>query len=86
MTISLPKTTPACAETNLGNIVSVIAQSFLVLELVKKAYVGAQNVNIASVQRDYIAKLPEGLHRVNVEQALTRLADLVDALGTPSDC
>ncbi|MDB5666842.1 peptidoglycan-binding protein [Cypionkella sp.] len=64
---------PVHAETDLGKVVSGIAQSLIAQETEKNAYISAQRLNTTRAYRDYLAKYPQGLYRANAEQALAKL-------------
>lgn len=72
------------AQTDLGDVVSGIAQSLIAQEVDKKAYLEAQRLNTVRGYRNYLAQYPKGLYRVNAEQALVRLGATVQpAPGGP---
>ena len=64
---------PVQAQSDLGNIVSGIAQSLLAQEADRNAYVEAQRLNTARGYRGYLAKYPNGAYRGNAERALVKL-------------
>jgi peptidoglycan hydrolase-like protein with peptidoglycan-binding domain len=74
---------PASAETDLGTILSGIAQSLLAQEADRNAYIEAQRLNTVSAYRNYLATFPKGAFRVNAEQALRKLGATVDP-GKPA--
>ncbi|MDZ4310317.1 MAG: peptidoglycan-binding protein [Cypionkella sp.] len=64
---------PVQAQTDLGDVVSGIAQSLITQELDKKAYLEAQRLNTVRGYRNYLAQYPKGIYRVNAERALVAL-------------
>ncbi|WP_225027052.1 peptidoglycan-binding domain-containing protein [Xinfangfangia pollutisoli] len=73
---------PLRAETDLGDVISGVAQSLIQQELDKNAYIAAREANTISAYRDYLAKYPKGLYRANAEQAIIRLGGTAD--GSPT--
>jgi hypothetical protein len=74
--------TPVKAEQDFSKIVSGLAQSLINQELDRSAYVEAQRVNTASAYRNYLAKFPKGVFRMNAERALAKLGVPVNPLPT----
>ena len=74
---------PAAAQTDLGKVVSGIAQGLLAQEAEKNAYFQAQRLNTVRGYRDYLDKYPAGLYRVNAQQALTQLGAASNPAPTP---
>ncbi len=75
---------PVRAETDLGDVVSGIAQSLIAQEMDKKAYLEAQRLNTVRGYRSYLAQYPKGVYRLNAQQALVKLGATVDPYpGTP---
>ncbi len=74
---------PAYAETDFNNVLTGIAQSLMSQQLDQNAYAAAQNLNTVSGYRNYLAKFPNGVYRLNAEQALARLGAVVDPRPTP---
>ncbi len=70
---SLAVTAPVYAETDLGDIVTGLAQSLIAQEVDRTAYIEAQRLNTVSAYRSYLAKYPKGAFRGNAERALVRL-------------
>jgi len=64
---------PARAQTDLGDVVSGVAQSLIRQELDKNAYIAAREANTIAAYRDYLAKFPDGIYRVNAQNAIARL-------------
>jgi peptidoglycan hydrolase-like protein with peptidoglycan-binding domain len=73
------------AQTDLGDVVSGIAQSLITQELDKKAYLEAQRLNTVRGYRSYLAQYPKGIYRRNAEQALVRLGATVEPAPGTSD-
>ena len=81
---SLAGVAPIHAQTDLGDVVSGIAQSLIAQEMDKKAYLEAQRVNTVRGYRGYLTQYPKGIYRVNAQQALVKLGASVDPYpGTP---
>lgn len=74
---------PLRAETDLGEIVSGIAQSLISQEADRAAYVNAQNLNTANAYRTYLEKFPKGAYRENAKQSLKKLGAAVDPVTPP---
>ncbi len=70
---SLAVTAPVQAQTDLGDVVSGIAQSLIAQEMDKKAYLEAQRVNTVRGYRAYLTQYPKGVYRLNAERALVAL-------------
>lgn len=79
----LAMTAPVQAETDFNKVLSGIAQSLMSQQLDQSAYAAAQNLNTVAGYRNYLAKFPNGLYRLNAEQALARLGAVVDPRPTP---
>ena len=75
--------TPAHAETDFGKIISGIAQSLIVQETDRSAYLVAQRLNTARAYRDYLARFPKGAYRGNAQQALVKLGASVESENPP---
>ncbi len=75
---SLAVTGPARAETNLGDVVSGIAQSLIAQEADRNAYIQAQRLNTVRGYRAYLAQHPKGAYRGNAERALVKLGASVE--------
>lgn len=69
---------PVRAETDLGKIISGIAQSLIAQEADRNAYVQAQRLNTVRAYRSYLANFPNGAYRGNAERALVRLGATVN--------
>lgn len=77
---------PLHAQTDLGDVVSGIAQSLIAQQLDQKAYVEAQRLNTVRGYSNYLAQYPKGAYRVNAERALVKLGATVEAdRPTPND-
>ncbi|MES2435262.1 MAG: peptidoglycan-binding protein [Pseudomonadota bacterium] len=76
---------PARAQTDLGDVVSGIAQSLIAQEVDKKAYLEAQRLNTVRGYRSYLAQYPKGLYRVNAERALVKLGASVEPTPVTPD-
>lgn len=63
---------PVRAETDLGDVVSGIAQS-LIAQADRNAYLQAQRLNTVRGYRAYLAQYPRGAYRANAERALAQL-------------
>lgn len=74
---------PARAATDFGQVISGIAQSLIVQEADRTAYLEAQRRNTASAYNDYLAKFPKGAFRVNAAQALVKLGASPNAQNPP---
>ncbi len=70
---SLAGAGPVQAQTDLGDVVSGIAQSLIAQEMDKKAYLEAQRLNTVRGYRSYLAQYPKGIYRLNAERALVAL-------------
>ncbi len=66
-------TAPVQAQTNLGDVVSGIAQSLIAQEADRNAYIAAQSANTVRAYRSYLTNYPKGAYRANAERALIRL-------------
>lgn len=66
-------TAPVRAQTDIGDVVSGVAQSLIRQELEKNAYIAAREANTIAAYRDYLAKFPDGIYRVNAQNAIARL-------------
>lgn len=64
---------PAHAQTDLGKVLSEIAQSLIDQDLDRTAYVEAQRLNTANAYRSYLTRFPKGAFRTNANQALVKL-------------
>lgn len=73
---------PVQAQTDLGDVVSGIAQSLIAQELDKKAYLEAQRLNTVRGYRAYLTQYPKGIYRGNAERALVALGASVDPVPT----
>lgn len=69
---------PAPAQTDLGDVVSGIAQSLIAQEMDKKAYLEAQRLNTVRGYRAYLAQYPKGIYRANAERELVKLGASVE--------
>jgi len=69
---------PALSETNLGDIVSGVAQSLVGQQVDQSAFSRAQGLNTASAYRDYLRQFPKGAYRNNAQRELERLGASVD--------
>lgn len=79
---SFALSTPAQAQTDLGDVVSGIAQSLIAQERDKGAYLEAQRLNTVRSYRSYLTQYPKGIYRVNAERALGALGASVDPTPT----
>lgn len=79
---SLAGAAPVQAQTDLGDVVSGIAQSLIAQEMDKKAYLEAQRLNTVRGYRAYLTQYPKGIYRVNAQRALVALGDSVDQTPT----
>ena len=70
--------TPVVAQDDFGEVIGGIAQSLILQERDRSAYITAQEANTASAYRTYLAEFPKGKYRTNAEQALARLGVPVD--------
>lgn len=68
---------PVWAQTDLGDVVSGIAQSLIAQEADRNAYIVAQQANTARGYRTYLANHPKGAYRGNAERALAKLGAVV---------
>jgi len=73
LAVSIAFAGPANAQSDLGKIVSDIAQSLITQEADRAAYVDAQSQNTATAYRNYLTKFPKGTFRGNAQQALVKL-------------
>lgn len=80
---SLAAMSPASAQTDLGKILSGVAQSLVTQELDKRAFADAQKANTVSAYRSYLSQFPNGAYRVNAEQELAKLGKPVDPVRDP---
>lgn len=71
--ISLALTGPAAAQTDLGDIVSGVANSLLAQELEQNAFREAQRLNTEPSWRNYLKSYPAGAQRTTAERALAQL-------------
>lgn len=76
---------PVQAQTDLGDVVSGIAQSLIAQEVDKKAYLEAQRLNTVRGYRSYLAQYPKGIYRRNAEEALVRLGVVLESRPGTSD-
>lgn len=76
---------PARAQTDLGDVVSGIAQSLIAQEVDKRAYLEAQRLNTVRGYRGYLAQYPKGVYRVNAERALVKLGATVEPFPATPD-
>lgn len=74
---------PAYAESDLGKIVTDLAQSLISQEADRTAYLEAQRRNTINAYRDYLTKFPKGAYRVNAQQALVKLGASVNPDNPP---
>ncbi len=79
---SLAGAAPLHAQTDLGDVVSGIAQSLIAQEMDKKAYLEAQRLNTVRGYRAYLTQYPKGIYRANAERALVALGASVDPTPT----
>lgn len=70
---SLALAAPLKADTDLGKVITGVAQSLINQELDKNAYIAAQSANTVSAYRGYLANYPSGIYRANAERALAKL-------------
>lgn len=68
---------PTQAQTDLGDVVSGIAQSLIAQEADRNAYIQAQSLNTVRAYRSYLANYPKGAYRGNAERALAKLGAIV---------
>lgn len=74
---------PAYAETDVGKVLSQIAQSLIDQELDRNAYIQAQSLNTPNAYRSYLTRFPKGAFRTNANQALVRLGATVSINPPP---
>ncbi len=79
---SLAGAAPVQAQTDLGDVVSGIAQSLIAQEVDKRAYLEAQRLNTVQGYRSYLAQYPKGIYRVNAKRALVKLGATVEPFPT----
>jgi peptidoglycan hydrolase-like protein with peptidoglycan-binding domain len=71
-------TAPLRAQTDFGDVISDVAQTLIQQELDKNAYIAAREANTIAAYRDYLAKFPKGIYRVNAQNAIARLGGSTD--------
>lgn len=63
----------AHAQSDVGKVVTGVAQALLQQELDRAAYLEAQRTNTIAGYRDYLARFPKGQYVGNAQQQLTKL-------------
>lgn len=72
---------PVYAESDLGKVISGIAQSLIDQETDRTVYIDAQRRNTASAYRNYLDKYPNGAFRGNAQKALAKLGATVGVIA-----
>ncbi|GLS85541.1 peptidoglycan-binding protein [Cypionkella aquatica] len=80
---SLAMAAPARAQTDLGDVVSGIAQQLIAKEADKRAYLQAQQQNTVRGYRSYLSQYPTGVYRENAQRALVKLGAVEDPAPKP---